>query len=119
MRPSKRVAIRAYLEEVDVPALLDSVYSCEEKVSLLEELIKTGLDTVLPLRSKTVQLNEPQWVNSTLKNLITKRQTALTQGTTLEFKQLRNRVNRERKICRAKYYEAKIDHLKTCKPSIW
>ena len=119
MRPSKRLAMRAYLEEVDVPALLDTVYSCEAKVSLLEELIKTGLDTVLPLRSKTVQLNEPPWVNSTLKNLITKRQTALTQGKTLEFRQLRNRVNRERKICRAKYYEAKIDHLKTCKPSVW
>ena len=67
--------MRAYLEEVDVPALLDTVYSCEEKVSLLEELIKTGLDTVLPLRSKTVQLNEPPWVNSTLRNLIAKRQT--------------------------------------------
>ena len=66
MQPSKRLAMRAYLEEVDVPALLDTVYSCEEKVSLLE-------DTVLPLRSKTVQLNEPLWFNSMLKNLIAKR----------------------------------------------
>ena len=46
--------MRAYLEKVDVPALLNTVYSCEEKVSLLKEIIKTGLDTVLPLRSKTV-----------------------------------------------------------------
>ena len=66
MRPSKRLATRAYREEIDVPALLDDVYSCEDKVSLLEE-IKTGLDTVPPLRSKTVHLNEPPWVNSTLE----------------------------------------------------
>ena len=89
--------MRAYLKEVEVPALLDTVYFCEGKVSLLEEVIKTGLDSVLPLRSKTVQLNEPPWVNSTLKNLIAKHQTALTQERTLEFKQLRNQVNRERK----------------------
>ena len=66
-----------------------------------------------------IDSGEPPWVNSTLKNLIAKRQTALTQGKNLEFRQLRNWVNRERKICRANYYEAKIDHLKTCKPSVW
>ena len=32
---------------------------------------------------------------------------------------LRNCVNRERKICRAKYYEAKVSHLRECKPSVW
>ena len=32
---------------------------------------------------------------------------------------LRNRVNRERKICHAKYYDATVSHLKECKPSAW
>ena len=32
--------MRAYLEKVDVPALLNTVYSCEEKVSLLKEIVK-------------------------------------------------------------------------------
>ena len=32
---------------------------------------------------------------------------------------LRNKVNRERKTCRAKYYEAKVNYLKECKPSMW
>ena len=35
------------------------------------------------------------------------------------FRLLVNRVNRERNICRAKYYEAKDGHLKDCKPSLW
>ncbi|KAK2563987.1 hypothetical protein P5673_012191 [Acropora cervicornis] len=35
------------------------------------------------------------------------------------FGTLRNCVNRERKICRAKYYEAKVSNLKKCKPSVW
>ena len=33
------------------------------------------------------------------------------------FRYLRNRVNRERKTCRAQYYGSKENHLKDCKPS--
>ena len=33
--------------------------------------------------------------------------------------ELRNLVNRERKMCRANYYQAKVEHLKKCKPSEW
>ena len=36
-----------------------------------------------------------------------------------EFKSLRNRVNRLRKSCRAKYYESKEEHLMNCKPRTW
>ena len=32
---------------------------------------------------------------------------------------LRNCVNREHKICRAKYYKAKVSHLRECRPSVW
>ena len=28
-------------------------------------------------------------------------------------------MNRERKTCRAKYFQAKVEHLKECKPSAW
>ena len=35
------------------------------------------------------------------------------------FKVLRNKINRKRKICRAKYYENTVQHLKNCKPSSW
>ena len=31
----------------------------------------------------------------------------------------RNRVNREQRMCRANYYQAKVEHLKKCKQSEW
>ena len=33
--------------------------------------------------------------------------------------ELRNRVNRKRKMCRTNHYQAKVEHLKKCKPSEW
>ena len=35
------------------------------------------------------------------------------------FRFLRNRVNRERKFCRQRYYDSKVSQLKECKPSAW
>ena len=78
------------------------------KVSMLQRIIKTGLDSILPMKPKIVHRTEPPWINSTLKTLIRKRQVALGRGDRAEFNHLRNLVNRERKRCRAKYYECKV-----------
>ena len=57
---------------------------------------------------------------SHLNELIKQRQRALSQGNLIEFRRLRNRVNRERKVCRSKYYmKQKVEHLKDCKPTKW
>ena len=40
-------------------------------------------------------------------------------GNRVQFKYYRNRVNRERKICRKKYFTAKVQHLKNTKPRQW
>ena len=119
LRPSKRQAISTYLEQVNVHSLVRSVGSCEEKVTMLETIINIGLEFILPLRKITVLSNEPPWVTSSLKDLIKRRQMALNRGDTQEFKYLRNQVNRARKVCRAKYYEAKVKHLKEGKASKW
>lgn len=110
--------MQIYLEIVDVPRLLDTVETFAEKVSLFENIIKTDLDFIIPLRSKTIHRSEPPWMTEKLKNLIKRRQCALTKGNMDTFRSLRNYVNRERKICRAKYYEAEVSHLKECKPSV-
>jgi hypothetical protein len=47
---------------------------------MLEEIIKFGLDAIMPLESKTVISNEPAWITSSLKALIRKRQKALNSG---------------------------------------
>ena len=49
LRPSNRVAMQTYLYEVDVTAaMIRAMTTCEGKVSLLQTIIKTGLDSILP-----------------------------------------------------------------------
>lgn len=66
LRPSKRHAMQIYLENVDVPRLLDTVETCAEKVSLFENIVKSGLDLIIPLRSKTIYRSESPWLNDKL-----------------------------------------------------
>ena len=86
--------MRLYLEEVDISTLINSQRSCEDKEKLLELIINTGMDRLLPLKSKTIVTSEPPWTNRSLKCLIRKRQKALDQGDEVVFRTLRNRVNR-------------------------
>ena len=106
MRSSKRLAIGTCLESVDLDTILISADSCEGKTLLLEQIIKTGLDHVMPMRRRKVLSSEPPWITSSLKNLLQKRQSALSRGDDQMFRVMRNRVNRERKMCCANYYQA-------------
>ena len=51
--------------------------------------------------------------------MIQRRQRALYNDTIDVFRCLRNKVNRERKQCRAKYFKTEVEHLEHCKPSAW
>ena len=73
----------------------------------------------MPERTKYVQTSGPRWINPSLKRLIAKRQAALHNGDTTNFRRLRNKVNRERKVCRANFYKRKVESLKNCSPSVW
>ena len=119
LKPSNRLAIRIYLQEVDAYTLVGNVHGCAEKVSIFQSIIQHGLDSVLPLRSKAIHSRDPPWINSGLKDLIRQRQRALAENNQPMFRFLRNRVNRERKICRWRYYDSKVSQLKECKPSAW
>ena len=119
LRTTNRLAMRTYLDEVDLGRLVGWKESCEEKTLALETIIKTGLDFVLPLKSKTIIANEPAWISKQLKSLIHERQIVLARGDKDRFRRLRNRVNRLRKSCRAKYYESKVEHLRDCEPRKW
>ena len=68
LRPNNRLSMRTYLQEVDAHTLVSNADSCEEKTSIFESIIQTGLNSVLPLRSKTVHSSEPPWLNPALKN---------------------------------------------------
>ena len=119
LRENNRQALRSYLEQVDITSLINTVDSCEEKASLLQTVVQTGLDFVAPIRTKTIHVTEPPWINQRLKSLIKKRQRVLSSGDQADFRRLKNLVNRERKTCRGKYYSNNVEHLKECSPAKW
>ena len=63
---------------MDLDTILNSADSCEDKTSLLEQIIKTGLDHVMPMRTRKVHSTEPPWITSSLKNLLQRRQSVLS-----------------------------------------
>ena len=77
------------------------------------------MDAIMPLKETSVSENEAPWMDNSLKRLIRRRQKALTNNNVAEYNQLWNKVNRDRKACRAKYYDAKVKDLKACKPAQW
>ena len=58
LRPSKRQAMGTYLDAVDVCTMTCALETCTEKVSLLELIITTGLDHILPIQSRKVYSTE-------------------------------------------------------------
>ena len=69
------------------------------------------MEILLPTKTVKKYLNEPPWMTQDLKSLIQQRQKALANGRDQLFKSLRNRVNRERKQCRGKYFDSKVSQL--------
>ena len=56
-----------------------------------------------------------------LKDLIQKRKQAFHKkgADSVQFKFYRNLVNRERKLCRSKFYESRVAHMKKEDPKAW
>ena len=88
-------------------------------VPIFETIIKTGMDILMPLKSKMIVSNEPAWINDHLKSLIRDRQSAFAWGDSASFKRLCNQANRLRKSCRKKYCASKVEHLRNCEPRKW
>ena len=118
-RPSKIASVGRFLLQVPWPDLLSHDQSCDDKLSILTEIVNYGLDTIMPERSIRVHETDRPWMNSQLKSLIARRQKAFTSGNELLFKLLRNKVNRERKRCRKTYYQNKVKDLHDTKPRDW
>ena len=108
-----------FSKEVDIKSLIATETTIDEKTHMLGSIINFGLDSLIPFTTKTIYSYKPPWMSKSLKQAIYRRQKALAQGNVNVFKTLRNRLNRERKSCRAMFYKSKVDHLKECSPSIW
>ena len=101
--------------------MFSSLDTCESMWTSFHEIVHSGLDAIMPEKEIRIHAADAPWMNQKIKSLILKRQKAFsTHGVhSPQFKHYRNCVNRERKVCRAKYYESNIKHLKGESPRMW
>lgn len=99
--------------------IIDSGKTCEEKLSFLEDIIKIGLDFIMPIDKVKVHPKNAPWVTPNFVYLIKCRQKAFTDQDNTSFRHYRNLVNQERKKLRGNYFSCKVENLKNAKPSAW
>ncbi|XP_068707894.1 uncharacterized protein [Montipora foliosa] len=117
-RPSRKLELGRFLSSIDW-SVLNSSADCNNKLRLFSDLVKTGLDIIMPFKSFRLHVNDAPWVTAEFKKLIKQRQSAFARGVQEQFRQLRNAVNRERKLCRSRYYSSKVADVKNVKPGKW
>ena len=118
LRQSNKNAVGRTLSAVDW-SCLDNVVTCEEKVSIFNDIVVNTINTIMPITAKKIHINDAPWMTTKLRGLIKKRQKALNNGNQTIFKYYRNKVNLERKKCRQTYFHEKIKSLKYTKPKDW
>ena len=60
-RASRKCELGRYFGSIEW-SILDSVQDCESKLQLFQDLVKIGLDTIMPLKTVKLQVNDPPWV---------------------------------------------------------
>ena len=116
--PSCKAELGRYLSSVDWHGLFNSLQRCEELLGVFQEVITTGLDILMPLKRVRINTRDAPWMSSQLKSLIMKRQVAFKEHGTdsIQFKFHRNAVDRKRKLCKANFYETKVEQMKKSDP---
>ena len=119
MRKSKRKSLWRYLTNVDW-STVKTQNDCDSKLAHFEELVKIGMDKIMPEKQVSIYSKDAPCMSIKLKKLISQRQTAFnSNGKSSQYKVLRNAVSRERKSCKTKYYTSKVQDLKDANPNQW
>ena len=121
LRASSKASMGRFLNHIDWPIMFAPLEGCEEMWNTFTEAVHTGLDILMPVKQYRVCTADAPWMAQRVKALILKRQKAFTMHgpESTQFKYFRNLVNRERKACRACYYESKVQQLKGENPKKW
>ena len=93
--------------------------TCEEKVRHFTEVIQCVFQTFFP--SKTVKRHnkDKPWVTDYYRDLIAQRQYAWMSGNMLQFRKLRNKINRLSRKLEKNFYKRKVEHLKGADNISW
>ena len=113
-RKSCKFEMGRYLTKIDWSLVCGPLDTCESMWTSFHELVHSGLDIIMPEKQIHIHPTDAPWMTQKLKSLILSRQKAFHMhgAYSPQFKHYRNRVNRERKVFRAKYYESHIKQLK-------
>ena len=120
-RPSRKAEMGRYLSSLDWPLLFVSLESCDALLNVFEEVIHKGLELLIPVSKVRLNTRGATWMTQHLKDLIQKRKQAFHKkgADSVQFKFYRNLVNREKKLCRSKFYESRVAHMKKEDPKAW
>ena len=118
-RPSKIASVGRFLQQVPLSDLFSPAQSSEDKLNILTDIINFGLNTIMPVSTIKMHKSDRPWMNTNLKQLISRRQKAFTSGNKPLYKILRNKVNKACKRCRESYYVNKVKGLRDSKPRDW
>ena len=96
LRASSKVAMGRYLNLIDWPLLFAPLVSCEEMCHKFSDVVRTGINILMPEKQYRVCTAEAPWMTQRVKSLILERQkTFNTHGPeSVQFNFVRNLVNR-------------------------
>ena len=117
----RQAELGRYLSSLHWSLLFTSLKSCDDLERAFREAILTGLDIIMPLKRVRLNTKDAPWMTPELKSMIIKRQRAFHDlgPNSIQYKFYRNTVNRKRKLCKSKFHESKIQHLKDKDPKRW
>ena len=71
-RPSRKLELGRFLSSIDW-SVLNSSADCDNRLRLFCDLVKTGLDIIMPFKSFRLHVNDAPWVTAEFKNFIKQR----------------------------------------------
>ena len=93
--------------------------SCQSKFEFFQNSMAYLIRQHLPTKKVRRHTTDKPWVTDHFRYLINRRQYAYMSSNTTLFRSLRNRVIREAKTIRARYYHQRIQLLRNCDPRRW
>ena len=77
-RPSKIASVGRFLQQVPWSDLFSPAQSSEDKLNILTDIINFGLNTIMPVSTIKIHESDRPWMNTNLKQLISRPQKAFT-----------------------------------------
>ena len=72
-RPSKIGSVGRFLQQVPWSDLFSPAQSSEDKLNILTDIINFGLNTIMPVSTTKIHESDRPWMNTNLKQLISRR----------------------------------------------